>query len=194
MCKTKQFHFTRLLKPQPPSRLIFHVYILILIPSYITQIGYLYYTHITLLFLYFHTSLIPLSHYTHIHLLSQFYFNLLSSSYWSSKVFITFVIFIVLFSFLSGDLCSTLETFIFLHEESYWTQCIHLSLIRSCRVTSFFVESLTYILFQCINLKTRNHCECRIEVRMIPDSCNGKGFDSENWAFSEISLWSRVEK
>ena len=46
-----------------------------------------------------------------------------------------------------------LDTFIFFYEKSYGTQCIHLSLIRSCWVTSFCVESLTYILFQCINLK-----------------------------------------
>ena len=46
-----------------------------------------------------------------------------------------------------------LETFIFFYEESNGTQCIQLFLIRSCWVTSFCVESLTYILFQCINLK-----------------------------------------
>ena len=46
-----------------------------------------------------------------------------------------------------------LDTFIFFYEESYGTQCIHLSLIRSFWVTSFCVESLIYILFQCINLK-----------------------------------------
>ena len=71
---TENTTFTRLLQPQSYSRFMFHVYILILIPSDITQIGYFYYTHITLLFDYFHTSLIPLLHNTHIHLLSQFYF------------------------------------------------------------------------------------------------------------------------
>ena len=59
-------------------------------------------------------------------------------------------------------------------------------------MTSFCVKSLTSILFQCINLK-QGISECRIEVRMIPDSCNRKGFDHVNLAFSEISLWSRVE-
>ena len=29
---------------------------------------------------------------------------------------------------------------------------------------------------------------------MIPDSCNGKGFDSENWAFSEshYGVWLKT--